>query len=43
MSYYLVMPAKKQERPEMQAFKAWLRGVLHDAKATKSLVTGSVG
>lgn len=42
MSYYLVMPAKKQERPEIQSFKAWLRSVLHGARATRSLITGSV-
>jgi LysR family glycine cleavage system transcriptional activator len=41
MSYYLVMPRKNHERPEIQSFRVWLRGVLHDAKATKSLVTGS--
>jgi len=41
MSYFLVMPGKKQERPELQSFKIWLREVLHDAKATKSLVTGA--
>lgn len=41
MSYFLVMPKKNQERPEIQSFRTWLRGVLHDARATKSLVTGS--
>ena len=33
MSYYLVMPKKKHERPEIQSFKAWIRGVLTEARA----------
>lgn len=32
MSYYLVMPKRKQERPEIQAFKTWIRGVLSEAR-----------
>jgi LysR family transcriptional regulator, glycine cleavage system transcriptional activator len=30
MSYYLVMPKRRPDKPEIQAFKAWLRGLLHD-------------
>jgi LysR family glycine cleavage system transcriptional activator len=33
MSYYLVMPRKKHERPEIQSFKAWIRGLLTEARA----------
>src|SRR5688572_2636834 len=42
MRYYLVTPRKKQERPEIQSFKAWLRGVLRDARPAQDLVAGGV-